>query len=221
VFAQIYPAIVGTIAQTGAKMVLATNPDPMLVAALSKGSDLEERGYPMHKLGIGPNDYATPYAGPHIKAIMQGKDPGPLGPGEVLWASDVPKIQAILEADNAVIKAVAAQFHAPVVDIYSITQKIDKKGYRLSDGTVLTFDYLGGLFGLDGVHFTTTAHAIVAKEFAKAINAYYGTNLKAPNIRKVNLSDPDGMPVPGMLPLNVPAEMYQEYVSSPSLQQQQ
>ena len=221
VFAQLYPAIVGTMAQTGAKLVLANIPDVTVVPALGKGSDLAAEGWPIAKFGMGPDDYATPYSHEHIKLILQGKDPGPLGPGEILHSYDVPKIQAILQADNQVIAAVGAQFHAPVVDMYALFNKIKTKGYKLSDGTVLTAEYLGGLFGLDGVHPTTTGQAVLAKEFIKAINAYYGTNLKVPKINKVNRTDPEGFrTTPGVLPLNVPAEMYQEFVSSPSLQQQ-
>ena len=220
-FAQLYPAIVGSIAQTGAKMVLANLPDAITIPALSKGSALAAQGMPIAKFGMGPDDYATPYSHEHIKLILEGKDPGPLGPGEILHSYDVPKLQAIVNADNQVIAAVGAQFHAPVADINALYTKTAKKGYKLNDGTVVTFDYLGGIFGLDGVHPTTTGQAIMAKEFIKTINAYYGTNLKVPNIRKVNSTDPEGFrTTPGVLPLNVPAEMYQEFVSSPSLQQQ-
>jgi lysophospholipase L1-like esterase len=218
VFAQVYPAIVGSMAATGAKLVLANIPDVTVVPALSKGSTLAAQGMPIAKFGMGPDDYATPYSHEHIKLILEGKDPGPLGPGEILHAADVPKIQAILQADNQVIAAVGAQFHAPVVDMYSFFNKVKKHGLTLSDGTMVTADYLGGLFGLDGIHPTTTGQAVLAKQFIKTINAYYGTNLKAPNTRKANLSDPDGVRIPGALPINVPAEMYQEFVSSPSLQ---
>jgi lysophospholipase L1-like esterase len=221
VFAQVYPAIVGSMAQTGAKMVLANLPDVTLVPALSKGSALAAMGMPIAKFGMTPQDYATPYSHEHIKLILEGKDSGPLGPGEILYAADVPKINAIVEADNQVIAAVAAQFHCPVVDINKYFKKMKKHGYRLPNGQVLTFDYLGGIFGLDGVHPTTTGQAILAKYFTKAINAYYGTNLKAPNVGKANLSDPEGFAVPGALPINVPAEAYKEFVNSPSLQQPQ
>ena len=220
-FAQLYPAIVGSIAQTGAKMVLANIPDVTVIPALSKGSALAAEGMPIAKFGMGPDDYATPYSHEHIKLILEGKDSGPLGPGEILHAADVPKIQAILLADNQVIAAVGAQFHAPVVDMYTLFNKIKKHGYKLPNGTRLTADYLGGLFGLDGVHPTVTGQAVLAKAFIKTINAYYGTNLKAPKVSKVNLTDPEGFRMAaGALPINVPAEMYQEFVSSPSLQQQ-
>jgi|WetSurMetagenome_2_1015567.scaffolds.fasta_scaffold26220_2 lysophospholipase L1-like esterase len=218
-FAQIFPAIVGSMAQTGAKMVLANIPDVTVLPVLSKGSFLAAQGMPIAKFGMGPDDYATPYSHEHIKLILEGKDSGPLGPGEILHAADVPKIQAILEADNQVIAAVGAQFHAPVVDMHTIFNKIKKHGYKLPNGQVLTADYLGGLFGIDGTHPTTTGQAILAKEFTKTINAYYHTSLPMPNVGKANLSDPEGFAVPGALPINVSAEVYKELVNSPSLQQ--
>lgn len=219
-FAQLYPAIVGSIAQTGAKMVLANIPDVTVVPALSKGSTLAAQGMPIGKFGMTKQDYATPYSHEHIKLILEGKDSGPLGPGEILHSYDVPTIRAILEADNVVINAVAAQFHCPVVDIHTIFNNIKKHGYRLKNGTLLTGEYLGGIFGLDGVHPTVTGQAVLAREFVKAINAYYGTSLPMVNVMEVNLTDPEGFRMAaGALPINVPAEMYREFVSSPSLQQ--
>ena len=219
VFAQVYPAIVGSMAQTGAKMLLINIPNVTMIPALSKGSTLAAQGMPIAKFGMTKKDYATPYSHEHIKLILEGKDPGPLGPGEILHAADVPKIQAIVDADNAVINAVAAQFHCAVFDFNSFLGKVKRHGYMLPNGVKLTTEYLGGLFGLDGVHPTVTGQAVIAREATKAINSYYGTSLPLVNVQNVNLTDPQGFRMsPGALPISVPSSAYSELTSSPSLQ---
>ena len=219
IFAQVYPGIVGSMAQTGAKMLLINIPDVTLIPALSKGSSLAAMGMPISAFGMTRKDYATPYSHEHIKLILEGKDAGPLGPGEILFAADAVKIQAIVDADNAVISAVAAQFHCPVFDFNSFLKKAKKNGYVLPNGVKVTTDYLGGLFGLDGVHPTVTGQAIIAHEAIKTLNAYYGTALKSPDLASVNAADPEGYRMfPGALPISIPASAYAEFVSSPSLQ---
>ncbi len=193
VFAQVYPAIVGSIAQAGAKMVLANIPDVTVIPAMTSGKYLAAHGIPLKKLGITKKDYITPYSHNHVKLILEGKDPGPLTPSEVLTHAEVLQIRSIIAADNQVIDQVAAEFHCPVVNIHDILLKIKKHGYRLKDGQVLTTKFLGGIFGLDGVHPTMTGQAIVANKFIKAVNAYYGTDLKKIDVNEVNLSDPQGL----------------------------
>ena len=204
-FAQVFPAIVGSMAQTGAKMLIFNIPDVTVVPALTKGSALAAMGIPLAPLGIGPKDYVTPYSHQHIHAILAGTAAGPLGPGEVLYASDVPKLQAIVDADNAVIAQTAAQFGFPVFDFHAFLNKAKKHGYKLPDGTKLTTAYLGGLFGLDGVHPTATGYAILANEAIKTVNAFYHTSIKPVNLTKVNLSDSLGFPsAKPVLPLGAP-----------------
>ncbi|MCZ6796275.1 MAG: hypothetical protein O7J95_21905, partial [Planctomycetota bacterium] len=55
--------------------------------------------------------------------------------------------------------------------------------------TRLTTEYLGGLFGLDGIHLTNTGHAIVAQAFVDAINEQCGTSLVGPDLSAVLAGD--------------------------------
>src|SRR5262249_15050729 len=49
-------------------------------------------------------------------------------------------------------------------------------GYALG-GVRLTTEFLGGLFSLDGVHPTMTAHALITNYFVDTINSFYGTRI--------------------------------------------
>ena len=50
---------------------------------------------------------------------------------------------------------------------------------------------MGGIFGLDGIHPTFTAHALVANEFIKRINAEFGENVPQVNVNDVYAADPN------------------------------
>ena len=177
VFAQVFPAIAGKLAGTGAKLVVANLPDVTLIPALTPGTYIKMLGIPLKKLGIKRKDFVTPAGLAHTRAILAGEDPGPLGPGDVLTAKEVKKLRAIVNADNATIKNVAGQMHIPVVDINTAFKEISRHGYYTDDGHFLTTMFLGGIFGLDGVHPTHAGHAIVANHFIDAVNGAYGSAL--------------------------------------------
>lgn len=192
VFAQVYGGSVQTIAATGAKMVLATIPDVVSIPMMTSGRYLEKHGFPLKKLGITVRDYVTPYSHEHIKRILEGKDSGPLDPSEVLTRAELVQIRAIVKQDNAYIKQVGAAFGFPVVDIHKHFQRIVQHGYRMPDGNKLTNKFLGGIFGLDGVHPTPTGQAIVANWFIGTVNRYYRTHIPKVDVESVNLADPMG-----------------------------
>jgi len=192
VFAQVYGGSVQTIAATGAQMVLATIPDVVSIPMMTSGRYLKKHGFPLKKLGMTIRDYVTPYSHEHIKRIVEGKDSGPLDPGEVLTRAELVQIRAIVKADNAYIKQVGATFGFPVVDIHKHFRDIVKHGYRMPDGNLLTNKFLGGIFGLDGVHPTPTGQAVVANWFIGRVNKFYGTHIPEVNVENASLADPMG-----------------------------
>jgi phospholipase/lecithinase/hemolysin len=73
-------------------------------------------------------------------------------------------------AYNSIIAAEAQKFGATLVDVYSVFEKIYKKGYTLGK-IQLGNGPFGGLFSLDLIHPTDTANAILANVFISAMNA--------------------------------------------------
>lgn len=176
-FAQAFPAIVAKLQATGAKLVVANLPDVTIIPALTPGTYLKMIGVPLKKLGITRKDFVTPYGLPHVRAILTGEDPGPLAPGEVLTAKEAKALRAIVKADNKTIHDVAGQAGIPVVDINFELTKLSKRGYQTDDGQFITTMFLGGVFGLDGVHPTHAGQEILANLFIDKVNATYGTSL--------------------------------------------
>jgi len=105
-------------------------------------------------------------------------------PNFVLDPTEIAAIQQRVDAFNAVIAAEAAAVNAPVFDAAALFDDIDQNGYQLF-GFTLTSDFLGGVFSLDGVHPSNTAHAVIANEIIKLVNSFYGSAI--PEISQLQL----------------------------------
>ncbi len=102
---------------------------------------------------------------------------GVVSPGVILRSGEMALIRSRTNELNTVIKAVAAQFNAKVVDINAIFSNIVANGYTVG-GIKLTPAFLtGGIFSYDGIHPQRLGYAIVANEFIKVMNASFGTSI--------------------------------------------
>lgn len=118
--------------------------------------------------------------------------------GDVLDADERAQIRGIVQNFNAEIAAAIDEIEItrgiPVarVDTFALFDDIATAGYDVrGDGTlVLTTKYLGGIFGLDGVHPTRTAHALIANAFLDAIEARFGDAIPRVNVAAVANRDP-------------------------------
>jgi hypothetical protein len=77
------------------------------------------------------------------------------------------------------------------VDAFALFDQFADQGVdvRGNGSLVLTTKYLGGLFTLDGVHPTRTAHALIANAFIDAMNARFGTTLAHTDVARIASSD--------------------------------
>jgi lysophospholipase L1-like esterase len=100
----------------------------------------------------------------------------PLPDAVTLTAGEIAQISARGTAVNAAIKAIAAEFDVPVVDIEAAWARfavgVNYAGVRL-DLSYLT----GGIISYDGVHPTDLGYTLVANEFIRTINQAYGTKI--------------------------------------------
>jgi lysophospholipase L1-like esterase len=134
----------------------------------------------------------NPADGSHIPAAAGGTglplpegsiDASGLHTGVILRAGEIALLQSRTNELNDIIKAVAAQFGAQVVDIHAIFVALGANGYAVG-GIKLTPDFLtGGLLSYDGIHPQRLGYAIVANEFIKVINAGFGAHVPLVNLR--------------------------------------
>lgn len=211
-----YIEVMNRLAATGATLVVANIPDVTVVPALATAEEVAERvGLPLSVigpiLGIGPGDFVTQAAFGLIPAILANPATGPLPGQAVLTAAEAATIRARVDEFNAIIAEQAAAHGAVLVDIHSLVENFDERGY-VSGGQRLTTDFLGGLFSLDGIHPTNTGYALIANEFIHALNTQAAAGIPPVNVRKVQRNDPLVLPGVGHPPSRrgtVPAKSFE------------
>src|SRR5262249_39576217 len=130
-------------------------------------------------LGLQDGDFVTAASFRFVNDIIAGRLPGPLPRDFILRADRVATLRTTVLQYNAIIKELSetySDFRFPVVDVFTIFNDLQANGYTLG-GARLTTEFLGGVFSLDGVHPTMTAHALITNYFVDALNGFYGTRI--------------------------------------------
>ncbi len=196
-----YEDMMARLAATGAAMAVANIPDATTIPFLTPAETVEViTGAPMASFGLVPGDYVTPFAWEFIVAGL------PLVDRVVLDAAELMEIQAAIDTFNEIIAAQAALHGAVLVDTNAIFRFIDDYGLAVG-GRRLTTDFLGGIFTLDGIHPTNTAHAVIANEFIRALNEGFDADIetfRVGEIAHIMHTDPLLFPAEGHPPLAEP-----------------
>lgn len=113
-----------------------------------------------------------------------------LGASEDEIAAMLAEIDAAAAAYNAALAEEAAGYdNVVLVPLSAATESLAAAGYTV-DGTTVTTAPLGGLVGLDGVHFTATGNALLANVLAETIDETLGTSLPRVDVAAVLAEDP-------------------------------
>lgn len=98
----------------------------------------------------------------------------------VLDATEITAVTTRTTQLNAIIANEAARIKVPTVDMNTFFTSIANRGI-VTNGVSNTATFASGnLFSLDGVHPTPRGYAVVANEWIRVINSYYGSTL--PNV---------------------------------------
>jgi lysophospholipase L1-like esterase len=81
---------------------------------------------------------------------------------------------------NAIIAKTALRFKVPVVDANTYFAGVAARGITTNGVNNTTTFASGNFFGLDGVHPTPRGYALIANEWIRVINSYYGSTI--PNV---------------------------------------
>jgi lysophospholipase L1-like esterase len=96
----------------------------------------------------------------------------------VLLPSEQLEVTEATTLFNQTIQQLASNAGLAFFDAHALLEMIAQNGYS-SDGFNVTTDLLtGGLFSLDGLHYTARGGAIVANEMMRAIDATYESNFE-------------------------------------------
>jgi len=182
---------------TGAKGVVGNVPDVTVIPHLFSQSDIvaltggaiDAAGIQL-LTGVKKKDYVPLSQLPAILGIIANPSSGPLAENQILRAGEVKKIRKAIKKYNKRLQALARDNDWAYVDVNAILTGYNQNGVDV--GSIhLTTNYLGGIFGLDGVHPTNTGHALIAAAFIQAINAKYGTSLPLPDVAGIAAADPN------------------------------
>ena len=187
-----YRAFLNALADTGAPMVIANIPDvtalPVLRQAASEVTSCRADDGSIRP--VLPSD---------LLSIRLDRSLLPTPPcGRILNSAEQAFVRDSVRAFNGEIAAAAAETEqrrgVPIVlvDAFAIFEGFQTAGFDVrGDGSlVLTTSYLGGLFTLDGVHPTRTAHAIIANAFIDAMNTRFGTAVGRVDVATIAGRDP-------------------------------
>lgn len=110
----------------------------------------------------------------------------PLEDKHVLIPTEINELKIATDAYNATISATATANGLAFVDANALMTRLATGGIVSNSFTLTSALVFGNAFSLDGVHPTARGYALIANEFAKAINAKYGSNLPLVNTDDYN-----------------------------------
>jgi lysophospholipase L1-like esterase len=202
-FSQDFQQLITTLhTRTKATLIVANVPDVTLVPYLTPATVIlaeisAASGLPQAVvsalLGIQPGDLvnATGLAQVEsaVAALQHGQMPAPLTDADFLSAAEVAQVQSTVNQYNAAIAQQVSAAGGILVDIHAFFQNAAQNGVTIS-GFPASTAFLGGLFGLDGIHPTNTAYALIANQYIATINAALKTNIPPVDVSSIAASDP-------------------------------
>lgn len=117
-------------------------------------------------------------------AANPGKGASPANPIPSDYVLDAAEITAVTTRTtqlNAIIAKTALKYKVPVVDANSFFNGIAASGLATNAINNTATFASGNLFSLDGVHPTPRGYAVVANEWIRVINSYYGSTVPTVN----------------------------------------
>lgn len=114
----------------------------------------------------------------------------PLQDAAVLTAAEVGEVATATAQYNASIQALATQFELAFVDSHALLTQVNNGGIPYESYVLKSDLVFGGAFSMDGVHPTPRGYALIANEFAKAINTKYGSTLPMVQLTKYRMLQP-------------------------------
>jgi lysophospholipase L1-like esterase len=188
-----YRTIANSLSAAGAKLAFATIPDvtsiPFVVTVSSFITLPSGQQVPL----IGPNGLLTASDRVLLTAqaeLAQGKgiptalggSGQPLSDSVVLSAAEISAIGARVAQYNNVIRTVANEKGAALVDANVQFTAVAQHGLPVGGLTYTSSFLTGGLFSYDGVHPTAFGYAYVANLFIDAINDKYNGDIPLVNL---------------------------------------
>ncbi|MEJ2076734.1 MAG: hypothetical protein P8Z74_01800 [Acidobacteriota bacterium] len=116
-------------------------------------------------------------------------------PGTVVSGATRQAVTARVDELNAAIVSAAQAAGAGVYDLHALFRQVRQEGLR-AGSKLLTADFLGGFYSLDGYYPGVTGQALIANELLQFLNARYGSTFQTIDLAQVALGDPTVRTIP-------------------------
>jgi lysophospholipase L1-like esterase len=188
-------AAADALGRTEARGVLLNVPDVTVIPNLFSVPDLQSltglsAAQIRRRLGVDEGSLVPMSALATVEAIVNGTAQGPLAGNQILTAKEITKIRKRIKLYNKTLKMIASAKGWAYVDWNAVLTDYDKNGVTIPGVGRLTTGYLGGLFGLDGVHPSATGQALIASAVIESINVKYTLILPPPDVAGIAAADP-------------------------------
>jgi lysophospholipase L1-like esterase len=196
-----YAQLMTTLTSTSAHLIVANIPDVTLIPYMTSATTVID--YVASKTGQSPSDVGTALGlangdlvnpqglddmESELSSLQAGGALKPLADADVLTAAEQLSVQATIAGYNQVIQQQVAAVGATLVDMHAYFAKL-AAGLTI-DGQNATTQFLGGLFGLDGIHPTNTGYALLANQFITATNTAFALSTRSVDVNAVAQADP-------------------------------
>jgi hypothetical protein len=179
---------------TAATIVASTIPDPAdtayFTSVLSSASVVKADAPVLEMLfGLSESDFLTPAGLIEVGTRLLMRTPGRLPEGCVVPGAVVRRISERVIALNAQIRALAQESEAFVFDLHGVFQRIKRDGVAVGQ-RVLTADYMGGFYSLNGVYPGATGHGVIANALLHMLNETFSASYAPVDLTELAAFDP-------------------------------
>ena len=193
-FREQYGRILSSLRQRGAEVLVLNIPNPFDTAYFSPvevAAEIAkvEPSFILNRYGIRVNDLITLNGLNEIGFQIFRKSLEALGCGSILPAAIAENIRGRIAELNSALADLAGQNGALLYDLAGLFRRVANGGYP-AGGRLLSRQYLGGFYSLNGYYPGQTGQAIIANEILDLLNARYGANFSSIDLSTVISSDP-------------------------------
>lgn len=176
----------------GATLIVTTVPDPLDSAYFSNLESAarilktEPRFLERH-YGLAEDDLLTLHGLYEIGVQMMNRQVGPPATEPAIRGATAAGLRAGVDRLNAAIGEAARRHGALLFDLHGLVRDLAAEGLRV--GRLLTTEYLGGLFLLNGLYPGATLHAAIAGALLRTLNATFGKAYAEPALPAIVAND--------------------------------
>jgi len=189
-----YSEIIACLKQAGSEVLVLNVPDPFDTAHFSSVETAArivkvEPSFLCERYEIRPGDLITLNGLNEIGFQIFRRSLGTLHPDAVIRGRTVDDIRARVAEVDEQLSQLAQSKGALLYDVAGLFQRVAQQGYS-AGARMLSGEYLGGFYCLNGYYPSQTGQAILANEMLQLLNQWHGAGFSLIDLNSVMSSDP-------------------------------